>query len=178
MSRALEKAYIILRNCDASLHFSSQTSGDGKINVKTLCQGLEWQLSSLEQVCTSCLPSLSTLEDLYIYAGQHSQIDWKDDIENGLWLQLLLPFTAVENLYLSEGIGLRIGPALQESIEGRATEVLPALQKIFLDRLEFSGPVLEGIAKFVAARQVASRPIAVSRWADNEFTLDRWRWPP
>ena len=178
MSRALEKAYIILRNRDASLHFSSQTSGDRKIHVKTLCRGLEWQIASLDQVCTSCLPHPSMLEDLYIYEAPYSPPDWKDDIENGLWLQLLLPFTAVKNLYLSEGIALRIGPALQESIEGRATEVLPALQKIFLDRPESSGPVQEGIAKFVAARQVASRPVAVSRWADNGFTLDRWRWPP
>ena len=167
MSRALEKAYIILWNRDASLHFSSQTSDNGTLYVKVLCRGLEWQVSSLEQFCTSCLPSLSMLEDLYIYDEPHSQPDWKDDIESGLWLQLLHPFTAVKNLYLSEKFALRIGPALQELVEGRTTEVLPALQIIFLERLESSGPVQEGIEKFVAARQVTSRPIAVSSWANS-----------
>jgi hypothetical protein len=108
------------------------------------------------------------LEDLYIYEGTYSPPDWKDDIENGLWLQLLLPFTAVKNLYLSEEIALRIGPALQELAEGRTTGVLPALQNIFLDGLEPSGPVQEGIGKFVAARQVASRPIAVSSWVTSD----------
>ena len=103
------------------------------------------------------------LEDLYIHDHPYDPPDWKDDIENGLWLQLLHPFTAVKNLYLSEQIALRIGPALQELAEGRTTEVLPALQIIFLEGLESSGPVQEGIGKFVAARQVASRPIEIGR---------------
>jgi hypothetical protein len=166
-SRALQKAHVKLSYGGADLDFSSQTFDDGSLNVKILCRGLEWQLSSLEQFCTSCLPSLSMLEDLYIYDEPHSQPDWKDDIESGLWLQLLHPFTAVKNLYLSEKFALCIGPALQELVEGRTMEVLPALQIIFLERLESSGPVQEGIGKFVAARQVASRPIAVSSWANS-----------
>ena len=111
------------------------------------------------------------LEDLYIYGRPKSKPGWKDDIENGLWLQLLHPFTAVKNLYLTEEFALRIEPALQELAEGRATEVLPTLQSIFLDGLESSGSanVQEGIGKFVAARQVASRPIAVSGWANSDW---------
>ena len=162
-SRALQKAHVKLSYGGADLDFSSQTSDDGRLNVKILCRGLEWQVSSLEQVCTSCLPPLST-EDLYIYEGRGPPPDWKDDIENGLWLQLLHPFTAVKNLYLAEIVGLRIGPALQELAEGRTTEVLPTLQNIFLP-LE---NVYEGIGKLVAARQVASRPIVVSSWANSD----------
>jgi hypothetical protein len=109
------------------------------------------------------------LEDLYIYVGRHSQLDSKDDIENGLWLQLLRPFTAVKNLYLSEEFALRIGPALQEpGAGGRTMEVLPALQNIFLEGLESLGPIQEGIAKFVAARQVSSCPIEVSSWVNSD----------
>ena len=176
-SRALNNAHIIPRFVYASLNFSSQTSGDGKINVKVLCQGLGWQISSLEKICTSCLPPLSTLEDLYIYEEPHSKPDWKDDIENGLWLRLLRPFTAVKNLHLSEEIALLIGPALQELAEGRTTEVLPSLENIFSEGLESSGPVQEGIAKFVAARQVVIFPIAISSCAksgwDRQWTSDK-----
>jgi hypothetical protein len=167
MSRALEKAYIILRNRDASLHFSSQTSGNGELSVTILCQELGGQISSLDQVCTSFLPPLSMLEDLYIYEAPYSPPDWKDDHRERLWLVLLRPFTAIQNLYLSEQFATRIGPALQALVEGRTMEMLPALQNIFLDGLESSGPDQEGIAKFVAARQVASRPIAVSSWANS-----------
>ena len=172
-SRALEKAPITPRNGNASLNVSAHAPGDGKVNVKILCRELEWEawevssISSLEKFCTSCLPPLSTLEDLYIYEDSLSRSDWNEDIENGLWLRLLHPFTAVKNLYLSEEIALRIGHALQEFVKGRTTEVLPALQNIFLEGLEPSGLVQEGIGKFVAARQVASRAIPVSRWANS-----------
>jgi hypothetical protein len=79
----------------------------------------------------------------------------------------------VKNLYLSEPFTIFIGLALQELVGARTTEVLPALQNIFLDGLESSAPVQEGIAKFVAARQVASLPIAVSSWVN--FDRDRLR---
>ena len=165
-SRALEKAVIILQNRDARVNFSSRTYGDGGIFVEILCHGLEWQVSSLEQVCNSCLPPLSMLEDLYIYDHPYWQPDWKDDVENGLWLQLLHPFTSVKNLYLYEESVLRIGRALQELAEGRTTEVLPALQNIFLKGLQPSGPVQEGIRQFAASRQATGRPITVSHDSD------------
>jgi hypothetical protein len=167
-SRALEKANIALRNRLVSLDFSSRTSGAGNVHLAILCQGLDWQLSTLEQVCTSYLPPLSMLEDLYTYEDRDSQPDSKDsdDIENWLWLQLLHPFVAVKNLYLSEQFALRIGPALRELVGGRTMDVLPALQNISLKGLQPSGPVQEGIRQFVASRQATGRPIAVSRWDD------------
>jgi len=78
----------------------------------------------------------------------------------------------VKNLYLSEQFALRIGPALQELVEGRTTEVFPTLQNIFLKGLQPSGPVQEGIGKFVALRQVISRPIAVSSWDGTDSELN------
>jgi hypothetical protein len=70
----------------------------------------------------------------------------------------------VKNLYLEKEYALQIVPALQELIGGRATEFLPSLQNIFLDVLEPSGPIQEGLGKFVAMRQITSHPIVVSRW--------------
>jgi hypothetical protein len=166
-SKALEEAHITLRNRAASVNFSSQTSRYGDLKVEISCKGLDWQLSSLEQVCTSCLPPLSMLEDLYFYGDP--QPDWKDNTDNGLWVELLRPFSAVKNLYLSDKVASRIVPALRELVEGRrTTEVLPTLQHIFSGGLEFSGPVQEGIGKFVAARQVAGRPTAVSHWTNYQ----------
>ena len=164
VSRELERAYFTLRNREAGVGFSSISSrapGVRIFSVNILCHGLDWQLSSLEQVCTSCLPPLSMLEDLYIHEDRNSEPDWKDDIENGLWLQLLQPFTTVKNLHLSKKIARHIGPALQELAEGITTEMLPALQNILLGGIESLGPAREGIGKFAAARQVASRPIQV-----------------
>jgi hypothetical protein len=104
-----------------------------KLELSISCEGLDWQLSSLEQICTSCFPFLSTLKDLYIHDAPYSQPDWTDNIANREWLGLLHLFTAVKNVHLSEKVVLRIGPALQELAEGRATEVLPTLENIFLE---------------------------------------------
>jgi hypothetical protein len=57
---------------------------------------------------------------------------WKDDVENTQWLELLDPFTALKNLYLTNGIAQRFCGALQEASGERATEVLPALCSLFV----------------------------------------------
>ena len=171
---ALEHAHVVFGNGVVRVIFSSQTPGYGSLVVKIFCETLGEQVSSLVQVCTSCLPPLSTTEDLYIYRGDravqapfsrsHWQEDLEDDIEDTPWLELLRPFTSVKHLYLCKESAPHIVPALQELLGGRTTEVLPTLQKIFLQKFRPSGPVQEGIRQFVAMRQVTSHPITVSRW--------------
>jgi hypothetical protein len=103
------------------------------------------------------------VEHLYITEAGLSRLRWQEDIENSQWLELLLPFTTVKGLYISREFAPRLAPALQELVRERVTEVLPALQSLFLKE-PLPGPVQETIGQFVAARQLASRPIAVSRW--------------
>ena len=166
ISSALEKAHISLGDKVGCVTFRSQRYGSLKLKVSILCEGLDWQLSSLEQVCTSCLPFLSTSEDLYIHEHPGPQPDWKDNIANRAWLELLRPFTALKDLYISEKFALRgIGLALRKLVEGGATEVFPTLKRIYLEGLESSGPVQEVIGQLVAARQVSSNPVIISRWA-------------
>jgi hypothetical protein len=172
-----DKAQVVFEYRDAGVHLSSsQTSGPGygTLNVGIPCMEFDWQVSSMEQVCTLCLPPLSTLEDLYIYESSHSQPVWQDNIENTLWLELLQPFPAVKNLYLSKEFTRRIVPSLQELTGGRSTQVLPTLENIFLQELQSSGTIQKGIQQFVAARQVTSHPIAVSLWDNSEEDMDRF----
>jgi hypothetical protein len=82
----------------------------------------------------------------------------QDNFEITRWLELLRLFIAVKNLYLSENIAPHIMPALQEPVVDGMAEVLPALQNVFLEELEPSGPIREAIEQFVAARQVTSHP--------------------
>ena len=165
-----ENAHIIFGDDAAQVSpFSSQTPevSYGILDVKILCRELDWQVSSLEQVCTPPWPLFSTLEGLYIFErfeNPDSPPNWKDNIENMLWLELLHPFTAVKNLYLSEKFASLFAPALQELVGGRTTEVLPALQNIFLEGFQPSGPIQESTAMFIAARQLSGHPISVSLW--------------
>jgi len=101
------------------------------------------------------------IEDLRI-DHRYSKLVWKNDaIENTLWLELLLPFPAVKNLYLSKDFAPGIAAALQEVV---GTEVLPSLQNIFVKNLGPWGPFQKNIAPFVAARELSGHPIAISAW--------------
>ena len=166
--RTLEEGYIEFRSGAIIVKFPSQTPDHEVLSVEISCTASEWQLSSLEQVCTSSLPTLSTLEDLHIFENRKYPPRRQDDVENTLWLDLLRSFVAVKNLYLSEEFVPRIAPALQELVGGRATEVLPNLENISLEDSQPSRPLHEGIEKFVAARRLTSRPVAVSRCGEKE----------
>ena len=168
--RALDEAHVRFDYWTAGITLQSRP-GASKFPFRDLmiyipCKEPDWQLSSIEQVCNSCLPPLSAVEDLYI-DNRYSDVVWKNEaIENNLWLQVLLPFTAVKNLYLCNEFAPIISASLQELGGGR-TELLPSLQNIFVRRRKLSGSFQENIGQFVAARQLSEHPIAISDWDED-----------
>ena len=84
-------------------------------------------------------------------------------------MEIFQSFAAVKNLYLSKEVARYIAPTLQDLVGERVTSVFPILECIFLEGLEPSGPVEEAIGKFVAARQLLGRPIAVSFYAKCSY---------
>ena len=174
---ARDEAHIQFHDNAASLTLRYRTSKiddeSDDLKIYILCGEPDWQLSSVEQVCTSSLHTLSRVEDLYV-EHEYSELVWKNDaIESTLWSEVLLPFTAVKNLYLSEEFAPGIAIALQELVGGRITEVLPSLQNIFVQGLEPSGPFRENIGQFITTRQLSGHRIAISDWDTGK--LERLR---
>jgi hypothetical protein len=146
---------------------SSQTPGSRMFDLGIPCKKLDQQLLSLVQVCTSCLPPLFAVENLYISEDRCYVVSWQADTINVLWLDVLQLFASVKNLYISENAVSSIALALQHPVGGslgRTTQVLPNLQNLFLEGLQPSGPVQKGIEQFVKARQLSGNPIAISIW--------------
>ena len=170
--RSYDEAHLVFhgRKAQVGLKMKPKPSDLRMVEVNILCQMSDWQLSSLVQICALSLRLLLLMENLYIYEGQSSPPDWKNDIENTEWLDLLLPFTAVKNLYLSKQFAPRIAPALHELTGGRTTEVLPALQNIFLEGFHPSEPVQEGITQFISARGLSNHPVTISVWARSPLS--------
>jgi hypothetical protein len=137
----------------------------GVLKLAISCSQSDWQLSSLAQVFSSSFLQalISMVEHLYIQSRSF-RLHWQDDIENSQWLELLQPFIAVKSLYMSRDFTPRIAPALKELVGERVTEVLPALQTLFLEEPLPSGTIQEAIGQFVAVRQLAGHPIAISPW--------------
>ena len=160
-----ERGHIIISDNYIMVKFLSQISHGGTLVVEIPCSEAELRwLAFFHRCCNDFFPSLSTLENLYIQEDPFWKPFWESDVENTLWLQLSRPFAAVKNLYLDKKFVPRFAPALQELVGRRSTEVLPTLENIFLEGFQPSGPLHEGIEKFVAARRLTSHSVAISCW--------------
>jgi len=128
----------------------------GVLNLEIICDMLDSQLSSLARAWSLLLPPLPSLEHLGIYA------QWHHEVAITQWMELLRPFTTVKNLVLDEAATLSVSSAMQELVGEQATENLPALQTIFLEGFQSSGPFPGGIGEFIAARELSGRPVIVT----------------
>jgi hypothetical protein len=140
------------------------------LRLEISCEPLDWQLSALAQVLNSSLSSLPALESLQITVNHD---DLQCEIEVIQWRELLYPFTVVKKVTLESEHSIRlVVPALQELAEERATEVLPALQNLFLHTRDWrpSGPVKEAIEQFIAVRQHCDRLVTVHYWDTKSRT--------
>lgn len=127
----------------------------------------------MAQVCSSFLQAfIPTLERLYIENGS-SQPRLQDDIENSQWLELLGPFTAVKDLFLTNELAPRIAPALQDLVGERADEVLPALQRICFHPVSggLGGVAPKAIDQLVDARRLSNHPIETFLLSHSQFTF-------
>ena len=129
------------------------------------CRQSDWQLSSLARFCTSSFPQalIPTMEHLYILEDASPQPLWQDDLENNQWVELFHPFTTVKNLHVSRKFVPLIVPILQEIVGEGVTDVLPNLERIFLEDLDEPGLVPAAMRQFIAARQLSS-PVAIFPW--------------
>ena len=141
-----------------------KTPSSYHLTLKILCEEPEQQLSSVAQIFTSFFPRslFHRVERLNIREKGYSKLEWKEEIEDRQWLEVLHPFTSVKSLRLSKQFAPRVVPPLQGLVGGRTTEVLPALEKLSLD-LHPSGSFKKTIKKFVAARQLSNCPVVVHR---------------
>jgi hypothetical protein len=164
MFTVLDQAVLSFDDQYIGVELSRQTGANyAMLELAISCQKLDWQLSSLVQVCNSALPTLSTLERLSLGPTIYALdlLPGQDDIENKQCLDLLRPFINVKDLQLSEKVAPCVAPALQELTGERVKEVLPALQNIFLHDFKASRLVEEAIGQFVAARQFSGHPVAI-----------------
>ena len=155
--KAHDEAYLTFSYSNVSL--TLQPRFGTKIALGISCRKIDWQLLSLVQICTSLSPLFSIVEHLGIdFDGFSSLPRWEGDVENDQWLDILRPFTAVKNLYISRQIASRIVAALREPIGVSANSVLPALESLLVGRLRLSGPIQEAIGQLIAA---VSSPVAL-----------------
>ena len=142
---------------------------------------LESEHPSLAVLSTSSLSPfrLSSFERLELWNAYSPPGYWETAIQNTQWSKLFQQFTAVKDLYLEEELAIPVARTLRHLTGKRATEMLPALQNIFIKRSigffegdteSFSlgnlplGVILQEIEPFIVTRQLSSCPVAVQYW--------------
>jgi len=147
-------------NAEISL-FQRKGDIDFKVlNLETVCDPSDSHLSSLAQAWSSLLPLLPSVELLGIYTYEDLPSHWQHEVTQ--WMELLRPFITVKDLVLDEPAAFSVSSALQELVGEQATEILPALQTIFLEDFQSSDPFPGGIGEYIAARELSGRPVIVS----------------
>jgi hypothetical protein len=150
------------------------------------CEPHPW-IYDLEEIFISFYPPIRMVEHLYIHGSRDLPSVWEEDIYGSQWLEMFHPFTTLKNLYIIKEYTETIVPALRELVEGgRVTNMLPALESLFLEEIPSSGPIQEAIGEFVAERELAGRPITVSLWERDpewdrvnieDFPMNLWSAP-
>src|SRR5712671_4410060 len=161
--KTFDRTEMFISNDSIRLILSPKTATVGHprlLHLGISCRKLDQQLSSLTQVYSS-FPLISTLEELEIWGSDSSHSN--NDMESAQWLELLHPFAALKNLYLSHGIAQRVCNALRALSVKRENEVLPALRNVFVWNSGSLpvGPIQGAMEPFVAARRLSSHPMMV-----------------
>jgi F-box-like len=105
---------------------------------KISCRGVDWQISSLAQICNqlSELFIISSIEHLSIYEGFGTRgmvsSTLQDVMDETQWLELFHPFTTVRtlNISISQTMHSHVVSALRGLSGEFAMQVLPALEKL------------------------------------------------
>jgi hypothetical protein len=166
--KILDQAEVFLSNEMVNLMLSSQKETSAVncpiLSVRSGYDPSEWQFLHLAQVDSSFTTLLSSVERLYISEDPHLSPILEDDVENLEWLQLLFPFPAVKDLYLSGVPGLNVARTLGELDEEGVAVVLPALQRVFLEGLPPSEAMWEAIKPFMVMRQLSGYRVTIGCW--------------
>jgi len=161
--KAFDIAYVLFQSRYVQVGLSSQagTVDEAIFKLKISCKPSDWQLSSVAQICNWSFTLYSTIERLYIRENTEPGQRRQDDMENTQWIELLRPFIAVKDLYLSEGLAQLVAQALALRESVGESDVLPALQNIFFEGLKPSTrrPFREAIRPFIATRDSSGRPV-------------------
>ena len=139
-----------------SLHTISVTFLDQStaklFRLRIPCEQLDWQLSSMTQICNHFSPVLFRVEDLRISSTY---------VENGMageqWLELIRAFNGAKDLYVAGRVHLtEILCALRSADEA----VLPSLHNLHVSALMRVGmPLWDATESFLASRQLSGRPV-------------------
>jgi hypothetical protein len=161
MQISLLQADIEISAYDISISFANSRAST-HLRIQIPCKQLNWQLSSMAQVCDQCSPFLSRFHNLGINTAQSSSE--QDDVDGEQWLELFCPFGGTRSFRVTGELTADILCALgkADSSGGHAT-VLPALRHLRVGKpLSMYGPSWDAVQSSIASRLSSGRPVTIN----------------
>ena len=171
--KTFTQAKVFIRYSEVQAIFESRADLELDVTFKASNSPLVSILRLYEQ-----LPTITSLvKQLEIYEvfsdGPGFLLDdeeeWEPELDDPGWLQLFIPFVSVKSLYVPQGLGPFFASALEKLPEERVTEILPALEDLFLEGYdsESSGLVQDAVKSFVSMRQLSGHPLVLQCWDEE-----------
>ena len=131
------------------------------LSIVVKCYHLDWQASSMAQICNSLSQIFSAVEHLTLQHDVHSESSEEhNDVDHTEWRKLLRPFSNVKTLETEEELVKDLSRCLELEEGEPGLELLPKLEQL---EYSGSGDTGDAFASFVDARRNAGRPVTLVR---------------
>ncbi|KAI9464516.1 hypothetical protein BJY52DRAFT_1249588, partial [Lactarius psammicola] len=134
----------------------SKPGAPTRLDLQISCEQLDWQLSSMTQICNHFSPFLFRVESLGIFMTQHST--GQDDTVREQWVELIRAFGGAKEFRVAGELATDILHTLCPT-DGGPT-MLPSLRTFGVPELtQTHGPLWEAVQSFFTSRQRSDRPV-------------------
>jgi hypothetical protein len=156
MQLSLDRANVKLSGRAISISFTGSTP----LRLQIPCKPLDWQLSSMAQMCDQCSPFLFRVNNLGINTTISSS--GQDDVDGEQWLALFRAFHSARTFWVTGELTTDILCAFGKA-DGEHANVLPALRHLRVGSpLAMYGPSWDAVRSFLAARWISSHPVRIN----------------
>ncbi|KAI9454567.1 hypothetical protein BJY52DRAFT_720687 [Lactarius psammicola] len=130
-----------------------------RFRLRIPCEQLDWQLSSISQICDHFYSFLFSVEDLGIETIGPSSMP--DDMDDKHWLRLIHSFDGAKDFRVVGELAADILRALRPANKGHKP-VLPTLRNLHVrGPTSVQVPLRVSVISFVAQRQLSGHPVRV-----------------
>ena len=132
------------------------------------CWHLDWQVSSLAQICDALGHVLSVVEHLTLRHEVHGQSSEEhNEVDRSEWRKLLRSLGNVKTLRVEDGLVEELSHSLRLEDEELSLELLPELQELTYSESGTAVDAGNAFTSFIDARQNAGRPVTLVRHDPN-----------
>jgi len=158
MQKSHRQVDIVSSERSISICFT-QPGAPTRLGLQVSCEQVDWQLSSITQICDQLSPFLFRVENIGIYTNQRST--GQDDIDSEQWVELIRAFGDAKDFRVAGELATDVLRALRPS-DGEHTTMLPSLRTLGVPELgKKHGPLWEAVESFITPHRHSGSPVRV-----------------